>query len=89
MPSHTTQERKKNKGTKAAEDALKSLESDETPGAVLMDVRLPGMSGLEALDRIAAALDVGVVRGEQAHLVPCVLDDPADILGGVGYFWRE
>src|SRR3954452_25590735 len=36
--------------------------------------------GLEALDRLAATLDVREVRREQAHIVAGLFDDPADVL---------
>src|SRR5262245_49193927 len=40
-------------------------------------------TALEAFDRSPAALDVGVVAVEQHRLGPRLLDDPADILGGI------
>ena len=42
-----------------------------------------GERRLESLDRAAAAFDVRVVRGEQAHLGAGLLDDPPDVLGRV------
>src|SRR3546814_6037920 len=40
-------------------------------------------AGLEALVGAPAALDVGVVGGEQRHLGAGLLHDPADVLCGV------
>src|SRR5262249_9860602 len=40
-------------GTETAEEGLRLLQSPDTPvDLALMDVKLPGMSGLEALERI-------------------------------------
>ena len=47
----------------SAEDALKALENREQPGMVLIDIDLPGMSGLQLLRQL-----------QQAHpRLPCSL----------------
>src|SRR5262245_34310605 len=51
--------------------------------ALLLRLRGPFEARLEALDRVAAALDVRVVGREEADLVAGLLDDPADVLGRV------
>src|SRR5260221_126466 len=49
------------------------------PGVLVDSLR----TRLEALDRIAAALDVRPVRREHAHVRTDLIDDPADRLGRI------
>lgn len=71
----------------AALEALEAAEPEERPGLVLMDVNLPGMSGIEATARLKARLP------EVRVVVLTIRDEPATIFaalraGASGYLLK-
>src|ERR1039458_10827505 len=62
-------------------EEVKEVRAVEPPFRVLGCL---GQGGFEALDRPPAAFHMGVVGREHAQLRCTLLDDPPDVLGGIG-----